>query len=181
MISQKQILRNECTKHKNHLTDEEIAFRSDLICDRLIQTLLFQKAKCIALYCATGNEVSTYKLIDNYHLKKNIVLPVIADENMFFYPYTGKENLKKGRFGIVEPISRTLIEPKDVDLFIVPGLAFDYAGNRLGRGKGYYDRFLSDTNKPIIGLCFDFQLIESIPHETHDVKMTFVLTENTTV
>jgi len=177
MASQKQILREKFTKHPIILSDESIAFRSKIICDRLTQTLLFSDAKCIALYCATGNEVSTYELMANLPPTKKIVLPVISGENMHFYPYTGKDNLKKGAFGIMEPVSGDLVPPEDIDLFIVPGVAFDYACNRLGRGKGYYDRYLSGTDKPTIGLCYDFQLIESIPTEPHDKKMTIVITE----
>jgi len=180
MISYKQNFRKEFIKQNKFLPDEEKASRSEMICERLTQTLLFQDANCIALYCATGNEVSTYELMDKYSTghegrKKKIVLPVVSGENMHFYPYTGKENLKKGAFGIMEPVSRELVPPEEIDLFIVPGVAFDLACNRLGRGKGYYDRYLSCIDKPVIGLCFDFQLIDSIPCEAHDKKMTMVV------
>jgi 5-formyltetrahydrofolate cyclo-ligase len=122
--------------------------------------------------------VQTTGLLDEWRSKKRIVLPVISGEDLHFYPYTGKENLKKGVFGISEPVSGKLIPPDQIDLFVVPGFAFDATCNRLGRGKGYYDRYLSDINKPVIGLCFDFQLIENIPCEKHDQKMTFVITES---
>lgn len=119
--------------------------------------------------------------MNEYRLKKNIILPVVSQQNMSFYPFTGKENLTKGAFGIMEPISRDIVPPESIDLFIVPGVAFDFDYNRLGRGKGYYDRFLSDIDKPVIGLCFDYQLIASIPHEAHDKKMTLIIAENTIV
>ena len=165
------------------LPEERATFLSGMICDRLQQTLLFREANCIALYCSTGNEVRTSELLDKYfsgnkyRTGKDFALPVIFGENMHFYPYTGKQNLKKGPFGILEPVSRELIPPDNIDLFIIPGVAFDLACNRLGRGKGYYDRYLSDINTPVIGLCFDYQLIDSIPCEAHDKKMTVVLTE----
>ena len=178
MNNQKQILREAFSMIENAMSDEMANFLSDMICARLIQTLLFKEARCIALYCATRNEVRTSKLIEKYHTKKRIVLPVIAGENMHFHPYTGKDNLKKGAFGILEPVSEEIIPPESIDLFIVPGMAFDAGCNRLGRGKGYYDRYLSGIDRPIIGLCFGYQLLESIPHETHDKKMTFILTEN---
>ena len=181
MENQKQIIREKFTKHGKFLTEEEIAFRSGIICNRLIQTQLFRDSICIALYCAFGNEVSIYDLMDECRFGKNIVLPVITGENMRFYPYTGKENLKKGAFGILEPVSLDLVPPANIDLFIVPGVAFDYACNRLGRGKGYYDRYLSDIDKSVIGLCFDFQLVESIPCEPQDKKMTMVITESAIV
>jgi len=181
MKSKKNIIREKMALSKKSLSDEKIMEKSKLICDRLVQTLLFQESNRIAFYCATDNEVSTYELMDKYRFKKHIVLPVISIENMNFYPYTGKENLKKGAFGILEPISRDIVPPEDIDLFIVPGVAFDYLCNRMGRGKGYYDRFLSNIDKPTIGLCFEFQLMKYTPHESHDKKMTIVLTENATI
>jgi len=191
MVSQKQKIRDNYLKDRC-LSDKMANLLSGMICDRLTQTLLFREAKCIALYCAKGNEVRTYELMDKYVIdhesgmflqlnKKFIVLPVISGNNMHFYPYTGNKNLHEGAFGIMEPVSRDLVPPEDIDLFIVPGVAFDLACNRLGRGKGYYDRYLSGIDKPAIGLCYDFQLIDSIPCEPHDKKMTFIITETATV
>ena len=160
--------------------------RSTIVCKRLEQTDLFQSAHCVALYCATEFEVQTTALMEVWRVEKQIVLPVISGEIMHFYPFTGTENLRKGAFGLFEPVplnsaSLEPIPPETIDLFIVPGIAFDREGNRLGRGKGYYDRYLSNVHKPAIGLCYDFQLIEHVSHDMHDKKMTFVITESLTV
>ena len=177
MVSQKQIIREKVANLQKSLSAETVISCSELICNRLVSTDLFQKATCVALYYAIGNEVQTLGLIDEWRFEKQIVLPVISGDDMHFYPYTGKENLKKGALGIAGPVSGDIIPPENIDLFVVPGIAFDHTCNRLGRGKGYYDRYLASINKPIIGLCFDCQLVESIPYEKHDKKMTMVITE----
>ena len=178
---QKQIIREKIANQQKSLSDETIIKYSKLICNRLVLTDLFQQSTCIALYYAISNEVRTSELMDEWRLKKQIVLPAISGEDMHFYPYSGKENLKKGAFGIAVPVSGDIIPPENIDLFIVPGIAFDFACNRLGRGKGYYDRFLAGLDKPVIGLCFDFQLFENIPSEQHDIKMTMVITEKKSI
>ena len=181
MINQKQNIRDTIAILKKSLSEEDVAKRSQTICNRLVQTGLFQKAKCVALYYSTGREVRTSGLMDEWVAEKQIVLPAISAEHIHFHPYTGEKNLKKSLLGILEPVSTVLIPPENIDLFVIPGIAFDFDGNRLGRGKGYYDRYLSGIDKPIIGLCFDFQLFENIPWDVHDVKMTQVITENTIV
>ena len=176
MINEKQIIREKIVKLKQSLPENTVVGLSRKIGYRLVQTDLFQAAKCVAFYYAIDNEVRTSGLIEAWSTKKKILLPVVDGEKIHFCPYTGKENLQKGAFGIPEPVDAASIP--DIDIFIVPGIAFDHACNRLGRGKGYYDRFLSGTDKPIIGLCYDFQLVDCLPSEIHDKKMSMVITEN---
>ena len=163
MLLQKQIIRETVATLKKSFSYETIAEKSRLICNRLVQTDLFQKATCIAIYCSTKKEVQTLQLIEEWRYRKHFVLPVISGEYMHFFS------------------EGTITPPEEIDLFVVPGIAFDYACIRLGRGKGYYDRYLSNTNKPTIGLSFDFQLFESMPYEQHDKKMTLVITETVIV
>lgn len=178
MINDKRIIREAIAKLKQSLPEETIADLSRKIGRRLEETDLFQEAGCVAFYYAMGNEVRTSELIEAWCTIKKIVLPVVDGVDIHFHPYTGKDNLKTGAFGIAAPVSDEIIPPEAIDLFIVPGIAFDYACNRLGRGRGYYDRYLSGIDKPAIGLCFDFQLVDSLPSEKHDKKMTLVLTES---
>ncbi|HCC51560.1 MAG TPA: 5-formyltetrahydrofolate cyclo-ligase [Porphyromonadaceae bacterium] len=181
MINEKELVRKEINRLKQSLSDETAACFSQKICRRLIQTKAFQEANCIALYHSIKGEVETVSLIEEWYQKKKIALPVISGKDLRFYSYTGKEDTTTGVFGIREPIRSEEITTEKIDLFIVPGIAFDRNLNRMGRGKGYYDRFLSETEKPIIGLCFGFRLIEHIPTEKHDKKMTMILTEDTIV
>ena len=125
-----------------------------------------------------NDEVMTAELIEEWYEKKIIVLPVVSGENIHFHTYLGKETLIEGAYGIQEPDSTERIQSENIDLFVVPGVAFDSEGNRLGRGKGYYDKYLAGVTKPIIGVCFDFQLIDYVPAEKHDIKMAMIITEN---
>jgi 5-formyltetrahydrofolate cyclo-ligase len=177
----KQLIRKEIYKLKQSLPDETAAYLSRKICCRLVQTEEFQKAHCIALYYSIKGEVQTVEPIEEWCKKKKIVLPAVSGENMSFYLYTGKEHLIPGTLNIPEPVSPEMIPAENIDLFVVPGIAFDRECNRMGRGKGYYDRFLAETDKPAIGLCFGFQLKERIPTEEHDRKMTMVIAEDAIV
>ena len=177
----KQVIRKDIAALKKKLSKETVIMLSRNICGRLVQTDLFQKADIVALYYSMSDEVQTSGLIDEWFNKKKIVLPVISGEKINFHLYKGKELLKEGALGIQEPASTDMVSPEEIDIFVVPGVAFDRTGNRLGRGKGYYDKYLTGTTKPLIGICFDFQLTDSIPTEKHDVKMTMVITENITL
>ena len=178
MVDDKQIIRNNISAIKKTLSKEKIADMSGKICNHLLQTSFFRKANCIALYNAMNDEVQTSGIIEKWHNRKRIVLPVISGENIQFCEYTGKDNMVKNAFNIHEPISTKVIPTEEIDLFIVPGVAFDHKRNRLGRGKGYYDKYMAGINIPMIGICFDFQLIKSIPAEEHDIKMDMIITEN---
>lgn len=112
----------------------------------------------------------------------SLFLPRTGESEMSFHQLSNEEQnsqLESGRFGISEPkidclkFSEKLHSPA---VILVPGLAFDVQGNRLGRGKGYYDRFLSDNASLVkIGICYDFQLISDVPTEPHDIKMDYVI------
>ena len=177
----KQFIRKEITTQKKMLSEETIILLSHKICTRLIKTYLFQMADCIAIYYAMEDEVHTSGIIEEWYNRKRIALPVISGGNIHFCTYTGKENLAKNAFHIQEPTSTEVIPVEEIDLFIVPGVAFDRKGNRLGRGKGYYDKYMAGITKPMIGICFDFQLIDSIPAEEHDIKMNMIITENSII
>ena len=87
------------------------------------------------------------------------------------------DDMKKGAYGILEPKTVRKADENNIDVILVPGLAFDRNGGRMGFGKGYYDRLLESSKAVKIGLCYDFQILEKIPTESHDVPMNFVITE----
>lgn len=159
--------------------------RSRHILGRLEQTELFRSASRIAFYHALPGEVQTAEFIEKWQGKKDFYLPVVEGDDLRLVPYRGDTHLKAGPFGILEPIAEenaatdTINHPA-IDLIIVPGVAFDRKNNRLGRGKGYYDRLLSELQVPKIGLCFDFQLFDEIPSEPFDRKMNQVISEHET-
>ena len=142
---------------------------SEEIMKRLEETELFRQASCIALYNAIPGEVQTAGFLEKWFEKKQLLLPL---------PYNGTDSLKPGIFGIMEPIEQeTTVDESEIDLIIVPGVAFDRQLNRMGRGKGYYDRLLSTLQAPKIGICFDFQLQDTVPTESFDKKMDMIITE----
>ena len=109
---------------------------------------------------------------------KKVLLPkVVSDTEMVLCRYTGRDSLQKGAFGIMEPTGPVMPKEKynDIKVVLVPGVAFDKENRRLGRGKGYYDRFLSSFSQPrcavFYGVCFDFQRVDAIPADEHDVCM----------
>lgn len=160
---------------KNYPT-EYITQHSDKITQCLENSPFFQQARTIALYHALPGEVQTAAFIEKWYPQKQLLLPVVDGNELILCPYKGKDSLKKGRLGVLEPISDTK-NSFFPELIIVPGLAFDRQRNRLGRGKGYYDRLLATTPVPCIGLCFQFQLFEQIPTDPHDCKMSMIITE----
>ena len=160
------------------------------VIDSILSHPIVQKADTILLYHSLPDEVSTHSLLDKLQKQgKRILLPqVVSDTEMRIQEYTETTSLTKGAYGIWEPklnnssfslaTSKNSITPQ---LAIIPGRAFDKEGHRLGRGKGYYDRLLSQyakiyhTSVYKIGVCFPFQLLESIPHDNLDITMDEVI------
>ena len=145
------------------------------------EVLLLEKLspyKVIMLYSALPDEVPTQRLLDELVAQgKTVLLPrVINDTDMELHRYTGKQDLQTGAYGILEPTGELFTDYKAIDIAIVPGMAFDAEGHRLGRGKGYYDRFLSRVPYLYkIGLCFSWQMVDHIPCDDHDVVMDEVI------
>ena len=137
-----------------------------------------ENSRTILLYAALPDEVPTQALMDGFVAQgKTVLLPrVISDVDMELRHYTGRQDLQAGAYGILEPIGALFTDYEKIDVAIVPGMAFDAEGHRLGRGKGYYDRFLSRVPYIYkIGLCFSWQMVEQVPNDEHDVVMNEVL------
>lgn len=151
--------------------------QSQEICERVLLHPRWQQATTVLLYHALSDEVDTSLLLQQ--TDKRILLPVVVGEELELREYDGR--LEKGAYGIMEPKgeSNALLDGNKAEaLAIVPGMAFDMAGHRLGRGKGYYDRLfasLPSTDVYKIGICYDFQLLEEVPAETHDIVMDEVI------
>lgn len=104
------------------------------------------------------------------------MLPVVVGDELELRIYTGPEDMKTGAYGIEEPIGETFTDYAAIDFIVVPGVAFDRKGNRLGRGKGYYDRLLPRIPSAFkAGICFPFQLVEEVPAEPFDICMDIVI------
>lgn len=157
-------------KHQ-HLTEGQPSCEVPLF-DRL------SDCRVVMLYSALPDEVPTQSLIDGLVAQgKTVLLPrVVSDTDMELRHYTGPHDLQTGAFGILEPTGQLFTDYATIDVAIIPGMAFDAAGHRLGRGKGYYDRFLSRIPHAYkIGLCFSWQMVDSVPSDQHDVVMDAVV------
>lgn len=122
------------------------------------------------------DEVHTHAFIEKWSKHKEIVLPVVTGETLELRSYSGVNGLKAGIYNIQEPVGNPFHDYSVIDLVVVPGVAFDAEGHRLGRGKGYYDRLLPLINAVKIGICFPFQLVDHIPTEAFDIQMDEIIT-----
>ena len=153
---------------------------SQQIQQQLIASECFVRAKTLALYSPINNEVATEQIFSAAKkLDKQIYYPRVAGNEFSFFKVGTLDELLQGAFGVAEPVSAEKISVTDLDLVVVPGVAFDLRGHRLGYGRGFYDRQL--VGKPAktasVGLCFDFQLCDSLPVEAHDQVLDFIATE----
>ncbi len=176
MIEKKE-LRRQIRQLKNKFTDSERTAQGALIQDMLESSESFQKAKSILLYWAMNDEVPTQNLVNKWYKEKAIYLPVINGDDLKIVRYLGESSLVAGdKYGIPEPAGEAIDNEEDIELVIVPGVAFDRNNNRMGRGAGYYDRILRRIPAAkMIGLAFDFQMTENVPVEEHDIKMDEII------
>lgn len=164
------------------LPEEEIRRRSEVICALALALPVLQNKQVVAAYSSFRQEVVTRPLLTGLLTAGYVLaLPVVDQTNrkMDFRRVDSLKTLTPGVYGILEPKSGRLCPPDAIELFFIPGLAFDRQGYRLGRGGGYYDRYLS-TSKPgavKIGLAFHLQLTEALPVDPHDIKVDAVITE----
>lgn len=129
------------------------------------------------LYHSLKDEVDTHAFIRKWSRKKRILLPVVVGDDLELRIYTGPDDMAIGAYGIDEPTGELFTDYAAIDFIAVPGVAFDRSGNRLGRGKGYYDRLLPRIPSAYkAGICFPFQLVEEVPAEAFDIRMDEVIT-----
>lgn len=177
----KKDLRQLIRQRNKQLSEQLKRQQSVAILTQLAQHPLFLSAQTILLFHSLPDEVCTHTFIQQWSLKKQILLPVVKGNDLELRPYTNSAAMQNGAYGINEPTGTAFTKLESIDLIIVPGMAFDAEGHRLGRGKGYYDRLLSQpplrsTYK--IGICLPHQLVNHVTTEAHDVLMNEVLTQS---
>lgn len=174
---EKKLLRKKVSELKTQYSDSYLDDLSARIITRLESCDFFKEASKVFVYNSMQGEVSTTVFIQEWMKKKELYLPVIKTGNMVFRRYNSITPLKKSAYGIWEPEGNDFVDYNQADLIIVPGIAFDRTLNRMGRGKGYYDRFLRGMQALKVGVCFDFQLFDSVPSCEEDVKMDLIISE----
>jgi 5-formyltetrahydrofolate cyclo-ligase len=177
---QKSELRSKIRAALKEISPAARAVASQRLCAKLKEQPFFQSAATVLFFAPLPNEIDLWPLLEESLPYKTVVLPCFDSDNQS-YKSRRVKNLRveiiSGQFGIREPAASCVeMPPGDLDLILVPGVAFDLHGNRLGRGKGFYDRLLQKIRCKKAGVCFDEQLTGKIPVEPHDATLDFILT-----
>jgi len=179
----KEDLRRRIMKKRSVVSTLELMEKSAKIKHRIFEMALFRNAQTILFYVSYDNEVYTHDMIkESMSMGKTVVVPksVTKDNTLILSKLIDWNDLEVGAYNILEPKQESIKEVpvESIDLILVPGVVFDIHGNRIGHGKGYYDRLLNDTqNVPHIGLAFEFQIVDAVPTEGHDLPVDIIVTE----
>lgn len=182
-ILSKHLIRRQMTQMRENLPTHFVKESARTAGGFLASLPAFRQAECIMLYCDFRNEMGTAPLLSFcFRSGKRVILP-LTDKNFNIIPYSveNPEQLSLSSLGILEPAPDLCApaSPETIGLVVVPGVAFDTSGHRIGYGKGCYDHFLPHLRKdvPIIGLAYDFQVLPEIPSTPEDVCMDAIITE----
>lgn len=176
----KAVIRLKIIKLLSHVSVKDKQ-KADL---RILETILSRAeiipSQTVCTYVSFDKEVDTKQLIERLlEIGKTVVVPKITEDGLVIHKLRSLDDLEAGHFGIPEPKNSCAVVAKSsVDLFIVPGVAFDRKGNRMGRGHGYYDKLLTGVTVPKIGLAYECQVVAEVPHTSYDVPMTALVTES---
>lgn len=195
----KRALRHEIHKRKEAFmastTSTERCILSLAILKKVAATEAFENAKTVLAYYSLDDELDTHAFLSlltqekgsislqsNIALQqKQILLPKVNGDNLTLHPFHSEADLLPGSYSIMEPKTPAITDYSEVDLVIVPGMAFDSTGNRLGRGRGYYDKLFSRALRPDvikIGVCYPFQMVEEVPCDAFDIRMDAVFSHD---
>lgn len=177
----KQRLRQAILAKRKDLSAMEVRATSLMVQQAFIASAEFAGAEVLALYAPIHNEVDTAEVFAKaVTALKTVLYPAVSGEGLLFRRVSAPDGLRKGAFGIPEPdASCELYDPREADLVVIPGVVFDVKGKRIGYGKGYYDKTLHslEGRGRLVGFCYEFQLVDDITDEPHDVKMDLLITE----
>lgn len=180
----KKELRKHIISRRDEISVEDRKYKDKLIFNKTIELKEFINAKSIFIFVSFGSEVDTHEIIKHaLTLGKKISIPLVNKESktMEAREISSLEDMKEGYYGILEPSENALVmNPGEIDLIIMPGVAFDLKGGRIGYGAGFYDKFLVKVPSatPKIALAYDMQRVEEVPMDTYDVKIDGVITED---
>lgn len=179
----KRAVRTELRERLAQLSVDEVRARSAAACSLLATQPVFRKAETIMIFLSMPQEVDTSPLAQEAWLSyKTVLAPRVSWEQRRMLPteiQSLSDDVESGPLGVREPVSGLPVPVGEIDLVVVPGLGFDGQGNRLGRGRGFYDRFLAhrDFRGVTCALAFEFQVIQHVPAEENDVRMDMLVTD----
>lgn len=184
-VMNKEEIRRKKLKERLSLSSEDIRDKSQQVFLNLAETAEYINSQNIMFYVATRSEVQTEEMIKmSIKMGKNVLVPIIIPECLNLAPskiLDFNTELEKGKKGILEPKKEhyRLFPPENIDLIIIPGVAFDLTGNRIGRGFGYYDNFLRKvrSSAKIVALAFEMQIVKKIPNDKNDIPVHKIITE----
>lgn len=171
----KEFLRKKYKEKRDNIKNK--VTKDNLIYQKVINNKDILSSKTLLIYISINSEVDTTKIINYFLNTKNIAVPKIIDNNMYFCYVTNLNELTSGKYNIPEPTNENIVTDFDNAICIVPGICYDKENYRIGYGKGYYDRFLSKNKIKTIGLCYKECMIEKIDNDKYDYKIDEVITE----
>lgn len=172
----KKFLRNKYKEIRKNIKNKELL--DDKIFNKIIELKEYKESKLILIYVSLNDEVDTLKLIKHsLKIGKKVAVPKCEGDNIVFYNINKLSDLEEGSFRILEPKTNEVINDFSDSICIIPGIAFDKENNRIGYGRGFYDRFLEEYNGTKIGLAYRECICDKIDNETTDIKMDIVITD----
>lgn len=175
---------------RNALSPQEVSFKSNIIQSKLLEFIMNNRFKNVMLYMALDNEVQTEKAIRqclNWGI--TTMVPVCIRQKKpdgtiwkTLLPSvlsSPEDEYERNKFGVLEPKNKKPFPPEQIELVVVPGIAFDMSGYRIGYGAGYYDNFLLECkNAKLVALSYDIQVLDQLPHDPWDIPMDYIITES---
>lgn len=171
----KEFLRKKYKEKRDNIKNK--VTKDNLIYQKVINNKDILSSKTLLIYISINSEVDTIKIINYFLYAKNIAVPKIIDNDMFFCYVTNLNDLTPGKYNIPEPTNENIVTDFDNAICIVPGICYDKENYRIGYGKGYYDSFLSKNKIKTIGLCYKECMIEKIDNDKYDYKIDEVITD----
>ncbi len=173
----KKTLRKKIRELKREMTPEQIQGKSNRLCEMFLASDFYRNAQTVYGYMSYNQEVRTTPILEQA-LKdgKRVAVPKIYGDEMKFLYVTDLSRVELSSFGIPEPVADEPIAEDTTALVLMPGVAFDTEGHRIGYGGGYYDKFLAkEPEHPTVALCYDFQIVQELPVEDYDIPVDLVL------
>lgn len=177
-MTPKQEIRKKYKSLRNEMSSQEVKEKSNQICQNFISSNLFQQAERIMAYAPLGNEVDIRPVMEEgWRQEKRIAFPKVFGDTMRYFEVSSFSQLKEGTFHVMEPVETNPVDWKNA-LVLVPGVAFDRQGNRMGYGKGYYDRFFEGKTDCVkVGVAYELQVADQLPTEENDLPVEYLVTE----
>lgn len=175
----KNEIRRKARARKSMLTNGEMLRAAESVWQQLEELAAFMVAEKVLMYHSLPDELNTHGFLDKWHSRKQLFLPRVNGVNLDILPYH-QSCTHPGAFNIEEPDGSDTTDVADIELIVVPAMAYDRRGNRVGRGKGFYDRLLSHSKALKVGVAYDCQMMDSIDADPTDVPVDIIITESRT-